>query len=360
MKIYTLPTLPLKLTINHDITNYIINEPLFNKIKSKKSEIDTVKYKWDSAKKISNDYEYIYTSSNQYKNICSISPVSRSFFKLREIIYDFRLNIHSTISCIAEAPGGFIQSIIKHCNEKNVLINNIYGITLLSDNFHVPYWNNSIITHKNVSICKGVDNTGNIYKLDNVLNYIKFCGKHTCGFVTADGGFDYTTDFEQELSSYTLFYSEIMIALNIQSTKGIFICKLFDLFYYSTIQLVYILYLSYETVSFIKPLTSRQSNSEKYIICQGFKGYNKVVSNLLCSHFGEDYLPIKIPDEFIKLINNYHCKMIHYQINHIDGTIKLINQRRNLDKPSKQQVKLAINWCKSYGVPINKHCYYLK
>ena len=360
MKIHTLPKISFKLICNDDIVNSIIDEYLFTQIKNKKSEIDTVQYKWDSAKKISNDYEYIYTSSNQRKNISLIIPVSRSFFKLREIIYDFKLLVNGKISCIAEAPGGFIQSILKHGEEKKRDILDIYGITLISDNPEIPYWNHSIITDKLVNICNGVDKTGDLYKLNNVLSYIKHCGKNECSLVTADGGFDYTSDFEQELSSYKLFSSEVMIALNIQKIGGTFICKLFDLFWYSTLQLVYLLYLSYETISFMKPSTSRQSNSEKYIVCQGFKGYNKEISNLMCSNFGNNCLPIELPEEFINIINNYHNKYVTYQMNRIDNTLHLINQRRNLDRPSKQQIQLALQWCKHYEIPINKGCIYLK
>ena len=192
----------------------------------------------------------------------------------------------------------------------------------------------------------------------NVLDFIQLCGKSSCSIVTADGGFDYTTDFEQELSSYKLFYSEIMITLNIQKDGGTFICKLFDLFYYSSLQLIYVLYLSYDKVSFIKPSTSRQSNSEKYIICQGFKGY-KELSNLMCSYFGKDILPIKISDEFIHIINQYHCQFIDNQIKRINNTLKLINERRIPDKPTRQQLRLAIEWCKKYDIPINRSCIYL-
>ena len=39
-----------------------------------------------------------------------------------------------------------------------------------------------------------------------------------------------------------------MIALNIQAVNGTFVCKMFDLFWYSTIQLIYVLYISYESV----------------------------------------------------------------------------------------------------------------
>ena len=112
MKIYTLPTIPCILVNDKTITNHNTQPTLFTTINNKKKEIDNVQHKWDSAKKISNEYEYIYTSSNHKKNISSILPVSRSFFKLREIIYDFKLEIGDKCSCIAEAPGGFMQSLL--------------------------------------------------------------------------------------------------------------------------------------------------------------------------------------------------------------------------------------------------------
>jgi len=360
MKIYTLPYVSFYLKELNDIKNINVNQLLFDRINNKKSYIDSVQYKWSSAKKISNDYEYIYTSSNYRRNISSFIPVSRSFFKLREIIYDFKLDTDGTHSCIAEAPGGFIQSLLKHASEKHILLDKIYGITLISDDIDIPFWNPTLISHNKVYISSGLDKTGDLYKLSNVIDYIKTCGRETCKLVTADGGFDYTSDFEQELSSYKLFYSEIMIALNIQKKGGTFICKLFDLFWYSSLQLLFILYLSYEKISFIKPLTSRQSNSEKYIVCERFKGFNKHYSNLMCQYFSKDILPIHLPNEFVKIINDYHLQFIKYQVIQIDNTLKLIKERKNIDKPRNTQIKLAIEWCKKYNIPINNNCLYLK
>tara|TARA_Y100000389_G_scaffold202294_1_gene247187 strand:- start:730 stop:1809 length:1080 start_codon:yes stop_codon:yes gene_type:complete len=359
MKIYTFPPLTNEITLN-SVSNHIINEDLYKQITSKKSEIDKVQHKWDSAKKISNDYEYIYTSSNIRKNISAIIPVSRSFFKLREIIYDFKLNISGKSGCIAEAPGGFMESLLTFSKEHDIDIHTLYGITLISDNKDIPFWNSTLLDNEKVHICNGCDETGDLYKLGNVLDFIKCCGKSSCSIVTADGGFDYTTDFEQELSSYTLFYSEVFIALNIQEEKGSFICKFFDLFHYSTLQLIYLLYISYEKISFMKPSTSRQSNSEKYIVCQGFKGYNVVVSNLLCTHFSKDILPLELPQVFIDMINSYHTQFIENQIIRINHTLYLILQRRNLDKPTKHQISLAVEWCKKYEIKINKSCIYLR
>ena len=135
---------------------------------------------------------------------------------------------------------------------------------------------------------------------------------------------------------------------------------MFDLFYTSTLQLLFILYLSYETVSFTKPLTSRQSNSEKYIVCRGFKGFNKNVSNIMCSNFGKSIMNIELPEEFIKMVNNYHKDFINQQMNKIDNTLKIISIRKNNDKPTYKQIDLAKEWCRNYRIPINKNCYYLQ
>ena len=361
MKSYTLHKHPLRLErVCQDKSNKIVNQPLYDSIISKKSSIDKVQRKWDNAKKASNDYEYIYTSSNSRRNISDVVPVSRSFFKLREIIYDYRIKSIETCACIAEAPGGFIQSLLQHSEERNLQLTNIYGITLISDDKDIPYWNPNLLKHPKVTVSEGCDGTGDIYKLHNILNYIHLCGKSSCDIVTADGGFDYTSNFEQELSSYKLFYSEIFIALNVQKKGGLFVCKLFDLFYYSTIQLVYILYLSYEHVTFVKPSTSRKSNSEKYIVCRGFRGYNQEISNLMCRNMGRELLPISVPREFIDDLNKYHTLFINHQIQRINSTLELIRNKKMYDKPTKNQVTCALEWCRMYNVTINKNCVYLK
>ena len=59
MKIITLPCILSRLVVDSNPTNHKLNNELFKKITDKKSEIDSVQHKWDSAKKINNDHEYI-------------------------------------------------------------------------------------------------------------------------------------------------------------------------------------------------------------------------------------------------------------------------------------------------------------
>ena len=79
--------------------------------------------------------------------------------------------------------------------------------------------------------------------------FINKVGENTCHLITADGGFDYSDDYNsQENSSYRLLYSEVFIALHNQKEGGHFVLKVFDLFSYKTIQLLYLLYCHYEKV----------------------------------------------------------------------------------------------------------------
>jgi hypothetical protein len=127
----------MKYLLGHisDEDEYLIikDSNLFERISENlnrtKSLIDDYPKEWNIVKKMVHDYEYIYTASYR-KNISKISPISRSYFKFREICYTYDLvnkEIRNKIVCLAEAPGGFIQSI-NHSLDGS--IENIYGVTL--------------------------------------------------------------------------------------------------------------------------------------------------------------------------------------------------------------------------------------
>ena len=323
-----------------------------------KCKIDTLSNKeWEKSKKELNLYEYIYTSSRTNKNICGITPVSRSYFKLYEILKDtIGFKKEGICACIAEGPGGFI-----HClnDETNM---SIYGITLISkQNQSIPFWNQQIINNKNNTLSYGTDGTGDIYKLENTKQFIDMIRKKgECDLVTADGGFDYSKNYNsQESSSYKLIFSEIYTALHIQKIKGSFIIKIFDMFNYNTIQLIYLLYCCYDNLTIHKPSTSRLSNSEKYIVCEGYNGCSEKILQLMKSFYSQcEKFIINIPDSFLKEINLYNEEFTIKQIETIQNTILNIdNERRNI--PNEEQVKHAKDWCNYYNLPLNNNCIFL-
>lgn len=356
MKSYKLNNTDLDLVLTNKkacIKNNDINDKL---IKTKK-KIDEFPEQWEKYKKHYNKYEYIYISNNSKKNICKINPISRSFFKLHEIIKDYNLLYNknkNTITCIAEGPGGFIQSLLYNTEQKNIEIENIYGITLLSKNKKVPSWNNMIINNKDINILDGVKKNGDICDIDNIKSFIKTIGENSCDIVTGDGGIDFSVDYnKQEELSYNFIFYEILITLHIQKNGGSCVIKMFDLIHINTLQLLYILRLCYNEVYINKPVTSRSTNSEKYIICKGYKRNNNILLLLRKYCYLINDFCIDIPDSFIKEINDYNNIFINMQINNIENIISLINEKKELETSYETQTTLAKEWCKTYDLPIN-------
>jgi len=335
------------------ILNYLSNE--LNKTKSK---IDIHIKGWDKIKKKIHDYEYVYYSSYRKKNVSCISAASRSYFKFREIYYEYNLHIEkgSHVFCLAEAPGGFIQSIIHLSNGQHI---KIYGNSLLSGDNSIPIWNNAIKRFQ-VSYIYGRKKDGDLCDFSNLLTMIQEIGKSSCHLVTGDGGFDYSSDYsKQEFNSLRLIYSEIFMALNIQKRGGTFICKIFDTFTTETIDLLYLLNLSYEKVYLHKPKMSRNSNSEKYVVCLKFKGYNKNLVNRMCLSFKTLKLNILPSCVFYDNLLRYIIDYTLQQIKSINKGIDMIQNNVIEVYPSGKQLRMAIEWCEKYDIKINSNCIYL-
>ena len=88
--------------------------------------------RWDKVKKISNDYELIYTTEKRKRkrqiSISQYEPISRSYYKLTEMFCDFNLiekgnnGAPVTTAHIAEGPGGFLEALINYRKNSNDMI----------------------------------------------------------------------------------------------------------------------------------------------------------------------------------------------------------------------------------------------
>ena len=341
------------ILLNDNINNVCINKDLYKQILDVKNDIDNYKLDWEKSKKLLNKYENIYISTNSNRNICNITPISRSFFKLQQIIINYKLinNNVNTFTCIAEGPGGFIQSILHYTKNNTIDINKIYGITLIDKDINsVPYWHQSILNNKEITILSGKDKTGNLYNIDNINNFIENITEKI-DLITCDGGIDYSNNYNnQEISSYRLLYSEIFLTLNIQKDNGSSVIKFFDLLHIKTIQLIFILSLVYDSVYIYKPTFSRKTNSEKYIICKHYNKNDDII-NLLKKYWTTIHkLNIKLPNDFMNKINNYNNIFINEQCDYINK-ILLINNYVGINS-SKNDINECIKWCEMYQIPI--------
>ena len=375
---------PIKITMSTSLPKPNFDTELNDIVSKYKMKIENIEYCkfWDKAKKISNDFELIHVSRSKYSKINGISkynPLSRSYFKLLEIMKDFDLIQNKqtyTSAHIAEGPGGFIEAFVE--KRKSNPKDKIYAITLKSGTKEIPGWNKArrfLEMHKNIKISYGKDHTGNIYKIDNIKEFSQSGVEHNkIDFITADGGFDFSIDFnKQELLSYRLLFCQIVMALTIQKKGGSFVCKFFDMFHLSTVKLIWLLHCFYRTVYISKPFTSRPANSEKYIIAKDFIGISQDYINKLheivslwdvlndTNFHILNIFDIELPEDFLSIITEYNYHIIKRQTESIIKTLLLSKKllpHYLLNNIRKQQFYNAKKWCIEYDVEHYKHFKY--
>lgn len=379
MSFFQLPQIPIRRDISglfsfdfsdNNCTEPIINKTLMTYLTRIKSSIDHRQNEWDKYKKYTNPYEYIHTIVPQTnQSVCKLNPLSRSYFKMIEIYETFDLDSMLPLNCntfhIAEGPGGFIEAL---CHIRKNDNDRYKGMTLINSKQCVPGWKKSsafLKKHNNiVSLEFGVTGDGDIMSSEN----LKYCfDKYhgTMDLVTGDGGFDFSIDFNhQETRGANLIFCQIALAIATQKKDGCFILKIFDTFTQGTVQMIYLLSILYEHVYFVKPKTSRCANSEKYVVCKGFRLDD--TSNLIIK-FIECYDRLCQFSSISKLFDFeipyfYCCKLQEInaifgqqQIENISNTISLIdsNNYDRLESMKRNQIEKCIVWCKDYKLPYN-------
>ena len=325
-----------------------VNPSLQEYLSKIKTEIDNYPDKWDHYKKITNKFEFINTpffweDPKINSCVCSYKPISRSYFKMIEILnhYDFAFPPSMKSFHLAEGPGGFIEALHKFrdcSNDKYV------GMTLIEEDKDIPKWNKIqqfMKNRPNIFLEYGPKQDGNLYYKHNLL-YIKDTYANACDFITADGGFDYSVDFnKQEENSINLIFCEILYALILQKEGGSFVLKIFDMFHETTIEMLYLLSYFYKQVYVHKPNTSREANSEKYIICKGFvmnAHYEKIMTSLIQQF--QDLSRKQMRGIFTFQLNSYFLSKIQeinaiygqQQVENILNTINYIKDSNKLNK----------------------------
>ena len=343
-----------------------------NKVKHQISQYNN----WDNIKKYTNPYEFIHTNiPHTNYSISKYKPISRAFFKIVEIYNAFDLlNSKNPIKTyhLAEGPGGFIEATAYLRKNK---YDEYFGMTLIEKkNQNVPGWKKSenfLKKHKNVTIEYGFTKNGDLYHPDN----FKYCfNKHRGQFdiLTADGGFDFSNDFNnQEDQAFRLIFTQTIYAIAMQKKGGSFILKIYDCFLLSTNQLIYLLSCFYNNVYISKPNTSRHANSEKYIICTDFKihdttlisyKFHRVLTVLNNIDF-KTYSIHKIINLPIDLYFKNHIEEINaifgqQQIENIINTTKIVTFREKkndkLNQNKNINIQKCINWCIQNNIPYNK------
>jgi len=345
----------------------IISNTLSGYLYDLKEKLDKLENEWDIFKKYTNPYEYIHSViPYKKKSICKYKPLSRSYFKMVEIINTFDLfdGINKPIKCfhLAEGPGGFIEAFVNQRKRKD---DAYIGMTLMDckNDYNIPGWkksNDFLTKNENVFIESGSDNTGNILSVDNFIHCREIYNA-SMDFITADGGFDFSFDFnKQEVSIAKLLFAQIAYAIMLQSKGGTFILKFFDCFMQHSIDLLYILSAFYDKVYIIKPQTSRYANSEKYLVCRGFlfssneKFYPYFLNTFQkMTHMADNaqihrFLSTHLSQCFVTKIEEINAILGQQQIENIHFTISLIenkHKQEKIDNLIRVNIQKCIQWC---------------
>lgn len=377
MTYYLLPKTSLNVQ-NHINIKLDDNDPdiflsysLSNYLSTMKEKIDKYGPEWDNYKKYTNPYEFIHTIiPSKNKSVSKYKPLSRSYFKMIEIINLLKLNINDEKPLksfhLAEGPGGFIEALANTRNNKD---DNYIGMTIINDNdTNVPGWKKSnafLSKNKNVFIERAKDGTGDILNIENFTYcYEKY--KNSMEIITADGGFDFSHDFnKQEVNICNLLFGQIAYAIIMQKSGGSFILKIFDSFMQHTVDLLYLLSSFYKKVYIIKPNTSRYANSEKYIVCKDF-----IFNNPSEYYYNIFYTPFNVmlnnKDKYIHRflsldtslfftikLQEYNAIFGQQQLENIYNTFAIINNKNKFEKYSnniKNNIIKCIHWCSKFNI----------
>ncbi len=229
--------------------------------------------------------------------------LSRAFYKLWEILYYYDvIDVKKTkfrSAHLAEGPGSFIQSVMffRELYANDYKNDTYFAITIHSENEDdgqlegknvqdlgkefIDYYSKEKPqrfqmhkTYTKVQAGGAVDKDNGDLTTTKTINLFKqdvISKGDKVDLVTGDGGFDWTNENIQEQECIKLIYGQILTALNIQKQGGHFILKVFETFTKVSCKFIILLKYFYDEVHIVKPLTSRESNSEKYLVCKNFK-----------------------------------------------------------------------------------------
>ena len=441
---------------DRDHDRVYVSSSIYSHLCDIKEQIEKYQDAWDNIKKFTNPYEYIHTNvAGNKTNISKLRPLSRSFYKMIEIIKnnnilsqysntivprpDYKMGINTFH--LAEGPGGFIEAVaylrgsdyqrtvaasdagaasagaasaacntngsvgpvqilkrntelheeymkeLEHMKLTRRIFDGVgngngngvgsdyptygndryYGMTLVNDDPICPGWKKTrtfLENHPNVLIETGADRTGNLISLEN-FHHCATKYRNKMEIITADGGFDFSVDFNnQENMATQLILCEVFYALAIQKQGGSFILKIFDVFHKPTVDILYLLCYYYNNVVIMKPHTSRIANSEKYVVCQGFKiadsgkiieQFAKLFSSLTApEHTLTSILPLEHDLYFLNKIEEMNAMVSFQQIENITSTLSVITNHRNTEKLEqfkKTNINKCIAWCEHYDIP---------
>jgi 23S rRNA U2552 (ribose-2'-O)-methylase RlmE/FtsJ len=273
-----------------------------------------------------------------------------------------------------DAPGGFDQALARYRKFKFLKVyqqDKIYGIPATPGG-HLS------------SNAKGFkDAFGKAYCTlnysNNITDYFKFFPEDAkADIVTCDGSvpLDPTRLNGRSREYVKPFFEQILLTLNVQKKGGNCCIRVLGLETMASAQLLYLLYLHYDQLAIIKPITTRVQSNERYVVGYGFRGiktekhldealelYAKLskersyVDQLLESKF--------VPDSFYKMIKESRKLVLNFQQPLLKKAMELGEAKNNkvfedLRKRVCGNLLYSVDWCVKNEVHLKKEYFLLR
>lgn len=156
----------------------------------------------------------------------------------------------------------------------------------------------------------------------------------------------------QEKHVEYLHYCETLTALALLSAGGSFVIKFFTTFEDTSICLLYLLNIVFGKVTIFKPASSKSGNSETYIVCLNYKGFeflkpiwDSLITPYKEGHFNENKSMFHlnhVSSSFLQEIEISSAYFMSKQIEKINDNIKYFKNSTQKDLGRVHNVKITV------------------
>lgn len=308
---------------------------------------------------------------------------TQAWCKFHEILHTYNLiplrqklltSVH-----LCEAPGAFITSLNHYLKLHQSFVQWDWIANTLNphhegNSFSEMISDDRFILRTHGQWYFGPDYVGDILTPDFVTHFTQHVKHKACSdvlLITADGSFDCQGNpGEQEILVGKLHYREVHLALSILQNGGSFVLKLFTIFESDTICLMYLLCCVFQHVNLFKPASSKEGNSEIYVISLGFNRTQAETANVvsgLSRAFDQEcgdrilFGLESVPSEFIDNLYQGVLMFTNWQTEAIERNLSLYkeNVRTNplecarLDKLQVEIAEMFLQKCELRPLPGN-------